>query len=1193
MQGKPDPREQMADIAPTDQLAMEKRAFFAQRMILGVALVLFASVLAFSLFQERSADEQQARDRLSLGARSLALQVERRLMSIDSALLDLRTNLPALADDGGHDDHLGMHLKTLQTVVDGVRTFGVLDAQGNTLASSRSELVGKNFAHREFFQAVRAAPNVHTLYVSAPFLTSLGAYSLNLTHAIVDETGEFAGVVTATLDPEAFASLLAALRYTPDVSVGVIHGGGKVWLFSAMAGLAPDVDFSQPQSFFSRHIQRGEINSILSGISPNLPNERLAALTTINPAELSMSAPLIVTVSQETASILGDWHIDVRNQGLLFALLVALTVPGLLLYQKRQAHQDEAALRHQLARRQDLDRLRLATEVSETGIWELELPSRTLTWDNTMYRLFGKEKRDNVLTYADWIDSVLPEDREQIEETLRDAIDQRLELDALFRIRRGDSGEVRIIDARARVYYDDAGNPLKIIGVNRDITKRQEAEQSLRDSKEFSLGILDSLTSHIAVLDTRGTIMMVNQAWRDFSSENGLATAGEAYVGQNYLNACERSTTDGNGDEALAASLGIQEVLHGRKTEFSLEYPCHSPDVQRWFFMRVTWLRGAISGAVVSHENITARKQVERKLADAVATTQGFIDHLPGTAYVKDENLRVVLANRQFQSLLGLDPAAMIGKTNRELFPGNFGRKVDEDDRRVLATGSSLTIDEDYQGRFFESRKFVIKGENDRNLLGGITIEVTQRQKSFERQEALLEIGKLAGQLPEKEFLGRCLEMVEQLTGSSIGFIHFVNDDQQSIELVTWTPGALKGCSAVHESHYPIDAAGVWADCARTREPVMINDYPACQTKKGLPDGHAHLQRFISVPVIDEGRVRLILGVGNKALDYDEFDCATAQLIGNDAWRVVGRMRAEISLKQKLDELTALNARLDETNNHLLQSEKLASLGQLAAGVAHEINNPVGYVSSNLNTLSDYVDELLSIDALYEEIETRFSASIPEAFDRAHHRKAEIDHDFIVGDIRHLLDESREGLARVRQIVQDLKNFSRIGASGWEKADLHQGLESTLNIVWNEIKYKAEVDRNYGDLPEIQCIPSQINQVFLNLLTNAAQSITSHGHIDISSGTDDTNVWIEIRDNGSGISPDHLPRIFDPFFTTKPVGQGTGLGLSLTWGIIQRHHGQILVESEVGKGTCFHITLPIAQPVEPETDVLPSAETTP
>lgn len=175
--------------------------------------------------------------------------------------------------------------------------------------------------------------------------------------------------------------------------------------------------------------------------------------------------------------------------------------------------------------------------------------------------------------------------------------------------------------------------------------------------------------------------------------------------------------------------------------------------------------------------------------------------------------------------------------------------------------------------------------------------------------------------------------------------------------------------------------------------------------------------------------------------------------------------------------------------------------------------------------------------------------------------------------------ESKEGIDRVRKIVQDLKNFSRVDdTQEWQLANLHRGIDSTLNIVASEVKYKANVVKEYGDIPEIDCLPSQLNQVVMNLLVNAAHSIVGkRGAIAIRTGREGHNVWLEIADDGAGIPEELRSRIFDPFFTTKPIGKGTGLGLSLSYGIVKRHHGRIEVQSEVGKGTMFRVWLPIKQ----------------
>ena len=287
------------------------------------------------------------------------------------------------------------------------------------------------------------------------------------------------------------------------------------------------------------------------------------------------------------------------------------------------------------------------------------------------------------------------------------------------------------------------------------------------------------------------------------------------------------------------------------------------------------------------------------------------------------------------------------------------------------------------------------------------------------------------------------------------------------------------------------------------------------------------------------------------------------------------RHLAEAELRRSNLELTALNQRLSQAQQQLVQADKLASIGQLAAGVAHEINNPIGYIFSNFTTLQNYFEQLVTMLDEYQRAEDRMAD--PAAL-RA--MREQIDLDFLRDDIPALMAESREGIVRVRHIVQDLKDFSRAeGNHDWVWANLHQGIDSTLNIVGNEVKYRADVVKQYGDIPDIQCLPVQINQVVMNLVVNAAHALgAERGRITVSTGrADEEHVWIEIADTGCGIPADVLPRIFDPFFTTKEVGKGTGLGLSLSYGIVQKHSGHIDVDSVPGHGSRFRVTLPIHQ----------------
>lgn len=305
---------------------------------------------------------------------------------------------------------------------------------------------------------------------------------------------------------------------------------------------------------------------------------------------------------------------------------------------------------------------------------------------------------------------------------------------------------------------------------------------------------------------------------------------------------------------------------------------------------------------------------------------------------------------------------------------------------------------------------------------------------------------------------------------------------------------------------------------------------------------------------------------------YEQTTAMLQRTRENMATEIDERRAAQSRLEQEKDEQRRLLRALEETHVQLLQSEKLASIGQLAAGVAHEINNPIGFISANLNTLRTWVRSLLAVIAAHDAALTQLEPATRDALTAM---RGEADLDYVRDEIVTLIDESIDGAVRVRRIVQDLRDFSRPGSGEWSVVDIHAGLESTLNVVHNELKYKADIVREYGDVPQVECLPSQLNQVFMNLLVNAAHAIPSRGVITIRTSSDGEQVSIAISDTGTGMTPDVVRRIFDPFFTTKPVGQGTGLGLSVSHGIVERHRGAIDVTSEPGRGTTFCVRLPI------------------
>jgi PAS domain S-box-containing protein len=781
-------------------------------------------------------------------------------------------------------------------------------------------------------------------------------------------------------------------------------------------------------------------------------------------------------------------------------------------------------------------------------------------------------------------------------------------------------------------------------------------------------------------------------------------------------------------DDIAASSLLFERLLRGEISTYEQEKRYIRADGQIINAListqAVSRADGVVDDILLIIEDITARLAAEHALRASEERLRNLGDNLPDSyiyqcAMRPGEPLCFIYVSSGVRLIHGCEPEDLLNDPKMldsyidpaqlpDLFAAvaESARSLDDfsmELRVLLADGS-------WGWLLMRSRpRRLASGEV---IWDGVAANITARRQAAamldlqaERAAILLDLPYQSYRLSEQQFMQYALSQIEALTDSQIAFMHFLNEDGEGIELVAWSKDTLaKYCTATFDNHYPLSQAGIWADAARQKQTVIINDYATAENRKGLPPGHSALLRLVCVPVLEEGRVRMITGLGNKATLYTETDVESIQLISNEVWRIVGQRRAEQALRiatqvvnasqvvcfrwraapgwpvifvsdnvarwgysvadlmdgkitfsdlvhpddlarvlgevarytsegrnvydqeyrvvtagQKLlwvadrtnvlrdaqgevefydgvltditerqrqeqelatnlSDQRVLNKRLEEAHNQLLQSEKMASIGQLAAGIAHELNNPIGFVHSNLGTLEGYLRDVMEIIDAYDKAAAEQGDSPQSA--AIVRLKEDRDFGFVRQDIVQLMAESREGLSRVRKIVQDLKSFSHVSEQDWQWADLHQGLDSTLNIVWNELKYKCKVVKEYGDIPKVHCLISQLNQVFMNLLVNAGHAIEKQGTITLrTSRRGDSEVCIEVIDTGKGIAPEHLSRVFEPFFTTKPVGKGTGLGLSLSYGIINKHHGRIEVDSQVGVGTTFRVILPI----EPET----------
>ena len=286
----------------------------------------------------------------------------------------------------------------------------------------------------------------------------------------------------------------------------------------------------------------------------------------------------------------------------------------------------------------------------------------------------------------------------------------------------------------------------------------------------------------------------------------------------------------------------------------------------------------------------------------------------------------------------------------------------------------------------------------------------------------------------------------------------------------------------------------------------------------------------------------------------------------------VMQQKAEIEVINR--ELVKTLDDLKQAQSQLVQSEKMASLGQLVAGIAHEINNPVNFISAGVDSLSTNLEEIRQVLEIYHKIN---ESNVAEKLKEIEELKQRVEYKEAIREINKLIESIKNGTVRTTEIVKGLRTFSRLDEDILKTADIHEGIDSTLILLRNRYKNRIEIIRDYGDLPQVECYPGQLNQVFMNILSNAVDAIDDKGTITISTSLKNNNICISIKDSGNGIPENLLEKIFDPFFTTKGVGKGTGLGLSISQSIIEKHKGTIEVKSKPGKGTEFIIELPVSQ----------------
>lgn len=485
------------------------RHHLAQWLALGLVLLALGAVIAFNSHLEHGSTMAREQDRLSAQARVIAKNMESQLASANAVLKSIPGEI-SYASKPSRRSHVAAHIKALASALPGIRTISVLDATGKVIASNRPELVGVDLSYRGYFQTIKQQPDPEMLYVSPPFKTLLGVFGFNISRMISDPHGEFAGIVSATLDPEYFKPLMASVLYAPDMWDAIAHGDGQLFLTVPEHEVPIGINLAQPDSFFTRHRRSGQPATVLTGTVYTTKEMRMMAQHTVHPDRLKMDKPLVIAISRNYATIFRPWRRTTLTQAGLFGLVAMASMLGLYGYQRRQRLLEQRTAETAAALRESAERLQLATEASGVGVWDYDIANGSLVWDDAMYAIYGIDRDSPGLLDA-WHDSLLPEDRAAEAAALEAAMTKGAGYAPQFRIRRSD-GALRYIQARARIYLDANGKPIRMVGTNEDITERRQQEIALQESEDRFHSTFNAAAIGMALVGLEGRFIQANDA---------------------------------------------------------------------------------------------------------------------------------------------------------------------------------------------------------------------------------------------------------------------------------------------------------------------------------------------------------------------------------------------------------------------------------------------------------------------------------------------------------------------------------------------------------------------------------------------------------------------------------------------------------------------------------------------------------
>ncbi|CBN57126.1 MULTISPECIES: PAS domain S-box protein [Kamptonema] len=851
----------------------------------------------------------------------------------------------------------------------------------------------------------------------------------------------------------------------------------------------------------------------------------------------------------------------------------------------------------EIALQESNSRWQLALEGAGDGTWDWNIKTNEINFSRQWKAMLGYAEDEIPNAVEEWEIRIHPEDKAQCYEAF--SKHQKGETSAYrheHRLRCKDGSYKWILDRGQVVEWDKEGQPLRFIGTHCDISDRKAAEKNLRQNEQKYHQILDALTEMVLVKGPQSRIVWANKAFRDYY---GLT------------NEQLRDMIDAPFNEPDYTLQYIRDDAYVFETGKTLEVeePVTRYDGKVQMFNTIksvirneageTILTVGVSRDISDRKTAEiAQQQLTRKLEEAQR-----VAHIGNWSF--DLATQKITWSAELFRIFGINPEQgepdfeeTIEKyypEDRELFisciqaaseqgiPQNFDIRICRADGAVRYINNRMEIER-------HDRKIV--------SLFGTVMDITDRKR---QEQALRLIVEGTAAKTGEEFFKSCVQYLAQVLGVRYAAIaEFANPEKSIVQTLAFWAGDNFG------DNFTCNLAGT--ACKNTPCKNIDNNGEVCRYPNSVdclfPQDDTlvalQTQSYAGLPIIDTAgnQLGLLEVMDTKPMEKDlEMQSAILKIFATRAGAEMERIqaeaavrRSEIQLRQQTEELEITLKKLQNTQTQLIQAEKMSSLGQLVAGVAHEINNPVSFIYSNIKPANDYACGLIKLIHLYQE----YYPSPPAAISTL---TEDIDFEYLVSDFSNLLESMKTGATRIGDIVKSLRTFSRLDEADFKEIDIHENIDSTLVILQNRLNGRAgkpeiHLIQNYGKLPLVECYGGLLNQVFMNLLVNAIDAIEQRrdsleskeisdyiGCITITTSLYlENQVVISIQDNGCGMSAEVQEKIFNPFFTTKPVGKGTGMGLATSYQIVtENHQGYLRCFSTVDKGTEFRIELPICQ----------------